>query len=455
MKKIFFAILILAAATSIQAQNGYTNLFDGKTVNGWKRIVGSGEYTVENNMIVGTTVAGSPNTFLATNKEYSDFILEFDAKVDDTASNSGVQIRSHFNADEINNNNKGRVYGYQVEEDPSSRAWSGGIYEEARRGWLYPVTLNPQAQNLFKAGEWNHYKIEAIGNTIKTWINNKPVAYLIDNGSSKGFIALQVHAVTDASMAGKKMYWKDIKIKTSGLIPTASPKDVFVVNTIPNNLSTAEAAEGWKLLFDGKTSNGWRGAFKTGFPDHGWKIDSGMISVLKSQGEQGKNGGDIVTLNEYSAFDLTFQFRLTPGANSGLKYFVTLNEKSDSSAIGLEYQVLDDKLHPDAKLGRNGNRTLSSLYDLIPANKNERYFNQPGQWNWGRVIVYPNNHVEHWLNGIKVLEYERGSKEFEDLVAISKYKIWDHFGEANQGHILLQDHGDEVSFRSIKIKVLR
>jgi len=455
MKKIFFALLILTAATSLQAQNGYTNLFDGKTLNGWKHIVGSGEYTAENNMIVGTTVAGSPNTFLATDNEYSDFIIEFDAKVDDTASNSGIQIRSHFDAEEINGNNKGRVYGYQVEEDASSRAWSGGIYEEARRGWLYPVTLNPAAQNLFKTGEWNHYKIEAIGNTIKTWINNKPVAYLIDNGSSKGFIALQVHAVSDASMAGKKMYWKDIKIKTSGLTPTAFPKDVFVVNTIPNNLSKDEAMDGWKLLFDGKTSTGWRGAFKTGFPEYGWKIDSGMISVLRSHGEQGKNGGDIVTLAEYSAFDLSFQFKLTPGANSGLKYFVTLNEKSDSSAIGLEYQVLDDKLHPDAKLGRNGNRTLSSLYDLIPANKNERYFNQPGQWNWGRVIVYPNNHVEHWLNGIKVLEYERGSKDFKDLVAMSKYKIWDHFGEAKEGHILLQDHGDEVSFRSIKIKVLK
>lgn len=453
MKNLFFGFIFLIIATSSTAQNGYTNLFDGKTLNGWKRVVGSGEYTVENNMIVGTSVANSPNTFLATEKAYGDFILEFDAKIDDTSSNSGVQIRSHFDANE--NNGKGRVYGYQVEEDPSSRAWSGGIYEEARRGWLYPVTLNPPAQKLFKVGVFNHYKVEAIGNTIKTWINNMPVAYLIDSVSNRGFIALQVHAVTDSNMAGKKMYWKNIRIKTTYLTPAPFPKDVFIVNMIPNTLSETEKQNGWQLLFDGKTSYGWRGAFKAGFPDHGWRIDSGMITVLQSNGEQGKNGGDIVTTKEYSAFDLTFQFRITPGANSGVKYFVTLNEKSDSSAIGLEYQVLDDKLHPDAKLGRNGDRTLASLYDLIPANKNERYFNPPGKWNWGRIIVYPNNHVEHWLNGIKVLEYERGSKAFEDLVAISKYKIWGHFGEAKEGHILLQDHGNEVSFRSIKIKVLK
>ncbi|MEP6466321.1 MAG: DUF1080 domain-containing protein [Parafilimonas sp.] len=455
MKKYFCFFVCLITASSLSAQNGFTNLFNGKDLNGWKRVVGAGEYTVENNMIVGTSVANSPNTFLATEKNYGDFILEFDAKIDDTSSNSGVQLRSHFDADEINGNNKGRVYGYQVEEDPSSRKWSAGIYEEGRRGWLYPVTLNPSAQNLFKVGEWNHYTVEAIGITIKTWLNDKPVAYLIDSVSRNGFIALQVHAVTDANMSGKKMYWKNIKIKTTDLIATPFPNNVFVVNMIPNNLSQQEKKDGWKLLFNGKNSDGWRGAFINTFPGHGWKIDSGMITVLEANGEQGKDGGDIVTTKEYSAFDVTFQFKTTPGANSGVKYFVTLKEKSDSSAIGLEYQILDDKIHPDAKLGRNGDRTLSSLYDLIPANKNERYFNPPGKWNWGRIVVYPNNHVEHWLNGIKVLEYERGSKEFEDVVAISKYKNWDHFGEAKEGHILLQDHGNEVSFRSIKIKELK
>lgn len=404
-------------------------------------------------MIVGTTVLSSPNTFLISDKEYGDFVLELEVKIEDTTSNSGIQFRSHYDA--AGHEGKGKVYGYQYELDPSYRRWTAGIYDEGRRDWLYPLSLHSAAQNAFKLNEWNTVKIECIGNETKTWINNVPAAYMVDTMDKSGVIALQVHSIGEnTKLIGEKIYWKNIRIKTSSLKPSSFPKDVYVINNIPNYLSPYETQSGWKLLFNGKNSDGWRGAYKNSFPTVEWQIKDGLITVLSSAGKEGGTAGDVVTQNQYNAFDLSFDFKLTPGANSGVKYFVTLSENNTGSAIGLEYQVLDDSLHPDAKLGRDGDRTLSSLYDLIPAKKEKRFIHQLG-WNTGRVIVYPNNHVEHYLNGIKVLEYERGSKEFKNLVAISKYKVWPDFGEAKQGHILLQDHGNEVSYRSIKIKELK
>ncbi|WP_080058400.1 3-keto-disaccharide hydrolase [Spirosoma aerolatum] len=222
----------------------------------------------------------------------------------------------------------------------------------------------------------------------------------------------------------------------------------------PNTLTDAEKQNGWKLLFDGASSSGWKSAYKDGFPEKGWTVKDGTIGVAERGGHEHIVGGDIVTIQQFSAFDLSFEFRLAPGGNSGLKYFVTRSEGEKGAVIGLEYQILDDKLHPDAKQGRDGNRTQASLYDLIKANKQEQFVNPPDQWNTGRIVVYPNNHVEHYLNGIKILEYERGSPAFRELVAKSKYKDFDHFGEAPKGRILLQDHGNAVSFRSIKIKEL-
>lgn len=167
------------------------------------------------------------------------------------------------------------------------------------------------------------------------------------------------------------------------------------MNLVPNKLIPYEQQSGWKLLFDGKTTNGWVGVYKNAFPEKGWEVKDGILKVLPSTGGESTNGGDIVTTGQYSAFELSFDFKLSKGANCGVKYFVTLKENNSGSAIGLEYQLLDDTLHPDAKLGRDGNRTLSSLYDLIKAQKNTRFFRQPGNWNTGHIIVYPNNHVEH------------------------------------------------------------
>jgi 3-keto-disaccharide hydrolase len=456
MRKTLLLLLMSLVAVSLVSysqEKDWQNLFDGKTLNGWKKLAGTAEYKVDNGMIVGTTVPNSPNTFLVTEKEFGDFILELEVKIEDTTSNSGIQYRSHY--DEKGNKGKGKVFGYQFELDPSSRRWTGGIYDEGRRDWLYPLMLHPAAQNAFKLGVFNKIRIECIGNETKTWVNYIPAAYLVDSMDHKGFIALQVHAINNAALAGEKIYWKNIHIQTKNLIPAAFPKDIYVVNTIPNYLSPFEKKSGWKLLFDGVSNKGWMLAYSNKFPDTRWVIKNGTISVVPLD-ESKISGGDIVTMEQYSAFDLSFEFKLTPGANSGVKYFVTSQEHDTPGVgIGLEYQVLDDSLHPDAKLGRNGNRTMASVYDLIKAEKTTRFIKQPGGWNTGRIVVYPNNHVEHYLNGIKVLEYERGSKAYRDLVAMSKYTPYKNFGEAKEGYILLQDHGNEVSFRSIKIRVLK
>ncbi len=461
----FFVFISWSTDLSSPNVETWSDLFNGKDLEGWKILNGSASYRVEDGMIVGTTVMNSPNTFLATEKNYGDFILELELKVD-PAMNSGIQIRSNS----LPEYREGRVHGYQVEIDPSQRAWSGGLYDEARRGWLYPLSVNPEGRKAFKNNEWNHYRIEAIGNSIRTWINGIPCADLIDDMTPEGFIALQVHSINNESQLGKEVMWRNIKIQTEHLVPTPWT-NTHVINLIPNHLSPQERAQGWKLLFDGESFNGWRGAGKERFPERGWQIKDGSIVVEKSDGAESGNGGDIVSKEEFSMFEFQVDFKLTEGANSGIKYFITEQYGSDASAIGLEYQILDDEKHPDAKQGADGNRTIASLYDLIPASerKNPRAI---GEWNHARIVVsgtrvdswakseredpelFKGAHVEHWLNGRKVLEYERGNQAFLALVARSKYEKWEGFGSWQSGHILLQDHGDEVHFRSVKVRKL-
>ena len=442
-------LLFISLPSTLQAQNQkWQNLFNGKDLKGWKQLNGQAKYEVINGEIVGTTVSNTPNSFLATTKNYGDFILELELKVDNSM-NSGVQIRSESNAAYQN----GRVHGYQVEVDPSDRKFSGGIYDEARRGWLYPLDINPTGQQAFKNKQWNKYRVECIGNSIRTWINGVPTANVVDALTPAGFIALQVHAIGKDDQPGKQIHWRNIRIQTAQLKPSKAD-NIYVVNLVPNTVTPQEKAEGYSLLWDGKTTKGWRGAYKATFPESGWVIKDGELSVQKSNGAESTNGGDIVTEKQYGAFEMKFDFKLTAGANSGVKYFVTLTEGNKGSAIGPEYQILDDERHPDAKLGKNGNRTLGSLYDLITSKKIPNAQRKIGEWNSGLIRVYPDNKIQYWLNGYKILEYVRGSAEFLTLVADSKYKDWKNFGMAPNGHILLQDHGDQVFFRSIKLKQL-
>ena len=444
-----FAILITVFLTSCQENKPnepWVDLFDGKTLNGWTQKNGEANYTVRDGIIVGSTVHNTPNSFLTTDKMYDDFILELDYKVD-PSMNSGIQIRSNS----FPHYNNGRVHGYQVEIDPSERAWSAGIYDEARRGWLNTLEDNKDAQKAFKQNEWNHYRIEAIGDTLKTWINGVPASYLIDDKTASGFIALQVHSIGKDKKEGTEILWKNIKIITEDVSKYSKKSNLSPIIT-KNKLTLDEKKNGWKLLWDGKTTKGWRGARLDKFPESGWVIKDGVLEVLASGGGESEAGGDIVTTEAFGDFELKVDFKITKGANSGIKYYVdTETNKGPGSSIGLEFQILDDKEHPDAQKGNHdGSRTISSLYDLIKADPNKPV-NPIGEWNCAR-IVSKNNHVEHWLNGMKVLQYERKSADYRKLVSESKYVKWPDFGEADKGLILLQDHGDRVSFKNIKIK---
>jgi len=426
----------------------WVSLIEENSIDGWSILGGNATYEVEDGIITGTTVADTPNTFLTTNEMYGDFIFEIEVKVDPVV-NSGIQIRSNSFPYYRN----GRVHGYQVEIDPSDRAWSGGIYDEARRGWLNTLENSEEAHKAFKQNEWNHYRIEAIGDNIKTWINGVPTAYLIDDKTASGFIGLQVHSIGDnMEMLGKTVQWKNARVLTENLSEYSRESPLEPVIT-KNNLTYQEKNDGWQMLWDGKTTNGWRGAKLDEFPSQGWSIENGELIVAETGGAESTAGGDIVTTENYSDFELQVDFKLTPGANSGIKYYVdTELNKGPGSSIGLEYQILDDELHPDAKLGaQEGSRTVVSLYDLIQADPNKP-INPVGDWNTA-YIKSIGNHVEHWLNGVKVLEYERGSEEFLKLVLESKYAIWPNFGLLDEGQILLQDHGDKVWFRNIKVRV--
>jgi hypothetical protein len=465
--KLMLILGVLASPKVVLAQT-QSEIFNGKDFTGWIQRGGKATYAVEGGEIVGTSVTNTPNTFLCTAKNYGDFILEYEFKVDERL-NSGVQIRSECldQPTELKWNGNtikipaGRVHGYQIEIDPDvkrARMWTAGIYDESRRGWLYPAAGNKaqeqefsaKGQRQFKPNDWNHVRVEARGDSIRTWLNGEPCADIKDGLTRRGFIALQVHSIgNNAAVNGTQVRWRKLKL-------TELASEVVPANT----LSEAEKATGWRLLWDGKTTDGWRSAKADSFPTKGWELKDGVLSVLATGGQESAAGGDIITRERFSEFELLLDFKITAGANSGIKYFCQPNldpitgsgaKAATGSAIGLEFQILDDERHPDAKMGRDGNRTIGSLYDLITSAATKEP-NPIGEWNSARVLVR-GNYVEHWLNGQKVLAYERGSAAFRSSVAQSKYQGIPGFGEWSDGHILLQDHGNQVSFRNIKLRV--
>ena len=451
-----------------RVKDGWVNLFNGKNLDGWAGHSGKAKYTVEAGVLTGESVSDSGNSFLCTTQTFENFEFELEYKCD-ALLNSGVQIRSEVfpEARTLNIGGKeikvaaDRVHGYQVEIDMDAargRMWTAGIYDEARRGWLFPaddekgkqgMTFSEQGRKISQPGEWNKLHIVANGASIKTWLNGEARAEISDSLTPRGIIALQVHGVGNATnKAGLKVSFRNIRIHE--------------IKSENNTLSEPEKADGWKLLWDGKTTDGWHSPKSDEFPTKSWSLQDGELSVVSSGNAESQAGGDIITRDRYSNFELVADFKTTPGCNSGIKIFVQpdlspvdpkTGVKADvGSAIGMEFQILDDEHHPDAKLGRAGDRTIGSLYDLIPAPKTKKVM-PVGEWNHARILSQ-GKHVEFWLNGEKTVEFERGSAAFRDTVAQSKFKNIPNFGEWVDGHILLQEHGSVVSFRNIKLREL-
>ncbi|MBR4994582.1 MAG: DUF1080 domain-containing protein [Alistipes sp.] len=439
MRKFVATLLaVMCCVVCVSAERGgWKSLFNGRNLRGWVKLNGEAEYRIEKGELVGVSTANTPNTFLATEREYGNFILELEYKVEEGV-NSGVQIRSHSKPEYKD----GRVYGYQCEIDPA--AYCGGIYDEARSGWLYSLYDVPQAQTAFKRGEWNKMRVEAVGESVRVWLNGEPTADIVCDKDMSGFIALQVHEIgSRTELVGRTIRWRNIRIKTEGLEKELSPaiESIPQRNHIPNTISSREAAEGWTLLWNGDDLSGWKSVAGKDFKK-GWSCKDGVLTISPKSG-----AGDIITERKFHDFELSIDFKFEKGANSGIKYFIGAN-----GSIGCEFQILDDANHPDANAGFEGNRKLGSLYDILPA-EGWKHTRQ-GDWNTARIVVCGSS-VEHWLNGVKILSYERDNAEWDRLISRSKFAKEKNFAAGNNGgHILLQDHNDMVHFRNLKIREL-
>jgi hypothetical protein len=241
-------------------------------------------------------------------------------------------------------------------------------------------------------------------------------------------------------MKARALHWSCSTVVL--LVAIATPAVTGFAAPSINTLTPEERAAGWKLLFDGQSLQGWRLYGRKTAPEAGWKVEDGILKKPPKQ-----RGGDIITEAKFQDFDLSWEWRISAGGNNGVKYLVT---EERTSAPGHEYQMLDDEVHPDGKRGPK--RQTASFYEVLPPAAGKP-LKPVGEWNLSRVLVQ-GNHVEHWLNGAKVLEYELGSEAVKAGIAASKFKNAPGFGTKLKGHIMLTDHQDECWFRNIKIREL-
>ncbi|MBI3209205.1 MAG: DUF1080 domain-containing protein [Candidatus Solibacter usitatus] len=369
---------VIVFSLAAPAQDALRPIFDGKTLKGWTQCNGNATYKVDNGTILGTTVAGSPNSFLCTDREYGDFVLELEIK-NDVALNSGVQIRSHrYAADSkvLTNNGKqiverkhpaGRVYGYQVEVATETGGASGGIYDEARRGWLHNVSPDPAAGKAFKDNQWNKYRIEAEGDHIRTWINGVACADVRDSADLSGFIGLQVHAFTGEKPA--QVRFRNIRIQDKG-------------------------RHTWKSLFDGKTMSGWeqKGPGK-------WTIEDGAFHAVSVDGET--RTGTMMADRDVRDVTLRVMFRMLGKGESNSGIFVRADK---TTLAGYEVEI-DEKKGTGGLFEVGGRRWVTGPEDNAALRVND--------WNEMIASLHGDRLVFH-LNGIKTLDLPndtQGKKE--------------------------------------------
>ncbi len=385
---------------------GFVDLFNGEDITGWIPRGGRCTFEAVGGKIIGTVVPGSPSTYLSTEREdYRDFILTAELYWE-VNSNSGIMIRSRREP----RGEYERVYGPQVEmEGFTERGWSGGIFGQGIGGWRYPMWLeaHTEARQALKEGEWNRVTVLCQGPIIKTWVNGVPAAHWETDVYLEGFIGLQVHSGKEG-----EVHFRNIRIKE------------------------LEAADtGWIDLFESGDFSAWQQF--NGKPVSGnWSIEEGIIH------RGGLLAGNIVTRRHFENFDLRFDWKISQGGNSGVKYRL-------QDRIGPEYQILDDVKHPD---GKKESRRAASLYDVVAADL-DKPLRTPGEWNSARIVA-EGPRLQHWLNGVKVLDATVGSAEWNAQFAQSKFT--DHPGFAmGAGPIQLQDHKDPVWFRAVRIRELQ
>jgi hypothetical protein len=364
---------LLLAALPLAAQENWTPLFDGRTLNGWERLNGTAPYTVENGEIVGRSIAGSPNSFLCTKRPYGDFILEFEVMVVNPDLNSGVQIRSHqYDRDvevmtenrgrRVNKQSKGRVYGYQVEIANEAGGGSGGIYDEARRGWVDNIMTNPVARRAFRDRQWNRYRIEARGPSIKTFVNGVACADLLDVMDLSGFIGLQVHQFNGPHPS--EIRWRHLRIQDLG-------------------------EHTWQPLFDGRTLDGWH-VEGSGT----WKIEDGALHGQQTAASTER--GFLVSDAEFGDFALRLRYKSVRG-NSGVFFRMGDATSKELNRMGYEVEV-DPTRDPGGLQEPGGRRWLAHTGPIADA-----WYYRAGDWN-EMVIIAQGRRIVIIINGIRTAE---------------------------------------------------